>query len=311
MGQASSTAQVAAIQGATYMGCYTDLQGALNGQRALPEAYLSSDNMTPIKCATAMAAYTYWGLEYANECWGANAITTGSVLAPAADCNFACSGASTEQCGAGNRLNLYQNTPASQCASAVTVTAPGSTVTQNITMAAVTTSVTYTQNITMPASTTTTTITQPATTVTTTVTTTPTPLSYYVQLSTGGYFDRQSDSLTISSTPNTKFQFPAIGLVTASNATDPATGTNYGGLASLGFDGGSLVVACSLDAAGTDASSLSCSIPGYGGLQMCTVTQNGSTGSPRLFAVSSAGVQNFPGVSVSCTGFTLTAILAS
>jgi hypothetical protein len=40
-----------------------------------------------------------------------NAINTGSVLATSTDCSFICPGNQYEYCGAGNRLDMYQNNP--------------------------------------------------------------------------------------------------------------------------------------------------------------------------------------------------------
>lgn len=119
MGNTSSTVRAAGIPGANYVGCYTDLIGALNESRTLADAYLSSYDMSVEKCATTMHAYKYFGVEYANECFGANTIDPEAELKPASECDFECVGANSEACGAGYRINLYENT------APTTVLAPG------------------------------------------------------------------------------------------------------------------------------------------------------------------------------------------
>lgn len=152
MGITSSTARVAIIPGATYLGCYTDLIGASNVTRILPDAYVNSYDMSVEKCATIMSGYKYFGVEYANECFGANTLDPGAQLAPATDCNFECVGAMSDQCGAGYRINVYQAGSSSagvsdQCSLIVTSYISDSTVTlppATITKAASTITVTAT-----------------------------------------------------------------------------------------------------------------------------------------------------------------------
>ncbi|KEQ63603.1 WSC-domain-containing protein [Aureobasidium melanogenum CBS 110374] len=83
-------------------GCFID-----SSTRALSySAYSRSDN-TPYKCASTCQSlgYKYAGTEYGSECWCSNTAPTSS--AKATDCNMACSGDSTQTCGAGNRLSVY------------------------------------------------------------------------------------------------------------------------------------------------------------------------------------------------------------
>lgn len=84
-------------------GCRTEA----TGMRALSEATFASDDMTLEACEAFCSAYTYFGVEYARECYCGNSFNPGSVLAPASECSFTCSGDPSQYCGAGNRLSVY------------------------------------------------------------------------------------------------------------------------------------------------------------------------------------------------------------
>ncbi len=88
-----------------YLGCYTESVGV----RALSPGATAADTMTVESCYTYCSAlgYTYFGLEYARECYCGNAIATGATPAPAGDCSLVCMGNKYEYCGAGNRLTMY------------------------------------------------------------------------------------------------------------------------------------------------------------------------------------------------------------
>ncbi len=58
-------------------------------------------------CITAVGD-TLFGVEYSGECYCGNKLETGSVAAPAGDCNMPCPGDANKICGAGNRFSLYQ-----------------------------------------------------------------------------------------------------------------------------------------------------------------------------------------------------------
>lgn len=87
--------------------------------------------MTLESCAAFCSGYTYFGVEYARECYCGNSFGAGSVVAPATDCNFPCAGNSTEYCGAGNRLSVY-----AIGAAASSSTLPSGTATQTVTSTA-------------------------------------------------------------------------------------------------------------------------------------------------------------------------------
>ncbi|GAA5847516.1 hypothetical protein JCM3766R1_005338 [Sporobolomyces carnicolor] len=80
----------------TYQDCYADL---ING-RALPNG-LSTANKTVEACLNACASknYTYCGVEYHGECWGANKLGTGSVPLGAGSCGLVCNDNPLQYCG--------------------------------------------------------------------------------------------------------------------------------------------------------------------------------------------------------------------
>lgn len=90
----------------TRLGCYVDVP-----QRALTGAFKASHAMTVQMCADFCSAHQYFGLEYGRECYCGNTRDPASVVAPDAECSFACSGArgTSERCGAGMRLDLFVN----------------------------------------------------------------------------------------------------------------------------------------------------------------------------------------------------------
>ena len=88
----------------TFQGCWTEIAGG----RALTDARFDSATMTTQFCATSCAAYTYFGIQYGQECFCGNTINAASTLAPLGDCNFICPGNANQYCGAGNRMELYK-----------------------------------------------------------------------------------------------------------------------------------------------------------------------------------------------------------
>ncbi|TVY83801.1 putative fungistatic metabolite [Lachnellula suecica] len=89
----------------TYLNCYTEGEGV----RALGAASTSNYTTMTVEVCAAFCTPTYslFGLEYGGECWCANEIGNGAVVAPVTDCNFPCAGSANETCGAGNRLSVY------------------------------------------------------------------------------------------------------------------------------------------------------------------------------------------------------------
>lgn len=100
----------------TWYGCQTEATNT----RALNAATYADDAMTLESCATFCDEYTYFGTEYARECYCGNSFNAGSVSAPATDCIFICKGNSLELCGAGLRLSVYTKNGVSQSSSSST-----------------------------------------------------------------------------------------------------------------------------------------------------------------------------------------------
>lgn len=74
--------------------------------RVLRGAYQSADGtLTAELCASACAAYTYFGLEFGKECFCGNDYT-GSPASPA-DCAIRCEGNSAQLCGGRDRISVY------------------------------------------------------------------------------------------------------------------------------------------------------------------------------------------------------------
>ena len=90
----------AAPTGAQYLGCFVDA-----AERVFPDRIISEDDMTAAKCAANCEGYTYFGTQWGRECYCGN--TAPTEVAPASECNMACSGDATEVCGAGMRLSVY------------------------------------------------------------------------------------------------------------------------------------------------------------------------------------------------------------
>ena len=141
--------------------------------RALNAATFAADSMTLEACATYCAGYTYFGTEYARECYCGYSFNLGSASAPATDCSFTCMGNALEYCGAGLRLSVYaknsvlQSASLSSSSSSSSSSFPSSTSTSSIG------STTSSSSSTSSSSTTTST-----TSTSSTSTTSSTPLPY-------------------------------------------------------------------------------------------------------------------------------------
>ncbi|KAH0545374.1 hypothetical protein FGG08_000515 [Glutinoglossum americanum] len=78
------------------------------GVRALPNLF-ASDSMTIELCLSFAWNYKFAGVEYGRECWYGNTLNAGASVAPSqSSCNMACKGNTSEFCGAGSLLTLYQ-----------------------------------------------------------------------------------------------------------------------------------------------------------------------------------------------------------
>ncbi|MCJ1354543.1 MAG: hypothetical protein MMC33_004532 [Icmadophila ericetorum] len=92
------------LNGYNYQGCYTDATDS----RVLTGVSTSTGSMTWASCSAFCTGYNFFGVEYGSECYCGNAFVNPTSVAPATDCNMACTGNATEVCGAGARLNLFK-----------------------------------------------------------------------------------------------------------------------------------------------------------------------------------------------------------
>lgn len=110
------------VTGYNYLGCYSEGSAG----RALIDSATASDAMTVQACATFCNGSPYFGVEYSKECYCGATLQAGSTLQNANDCSMLCAGNSTQYCGAGNRLNIYQKATASSSSTPTPTPTPSS-----------------------------------------------------------------------------------------------------------------------------------------------------------------------------------------
>lgn len=86
-----------------YEGCFSDSPAA----RVLSGPSLEADDLTVEACSTYCNGTTYFGVEYARECYCGDILSLSAEERPESDCAFRCSGNKTQLCGGSSRLNLY------------------------------------------------------------------------------------------------------------------------------------------------------------------------------------------------------------
>ncbi|EON63806.1 hypothetical protein W97_03034 [Coniosporium apollinis CBS 100218] len=100
-----------------FIGCYAE-----TGAKTVASKALVTADMTVEKCAANCAQYTYFGIEYASECFCGNQLAASSKLTDSTQCSMTCSGSNSQYCGAGSRMQMYQVGAAGQSSSAPSVT---------------------------------------------------------------------------------------------------------------------------------------------------------------------------------------------
>lgn len=133
-----------AIGSYSYVGCYTEASSG----RALSSMATSGSSVDLDSCANFCKGYTYFGVEYADECYCGNALGAGSTSATETDCSMTCAHNSSEICGAGNRLTLYtliggvslSSTSTTPVSTASSTSTPVSTLISSMTLPASSTS---------------------------------------------------------------------------------------------------------------------------------------------------------------------------
>ncbi|KAI0175889.1 hypothetical protein GGR52DRAFT_334817 [Hypoxylon sp. FL1284] len=103
--RAAAPSQPSTIANYNWYGCQTEATNI----RALSLFTYADDAMTLDSCQTFCSGKgtTYFGVEYARECYCGDKLETGSAEAPASDCNMACAGEASEYCGGSDRLSVY------------------------------------------------------------------------------------------------------------------------------------------------------------------------------------------------------------
>ncbi|PVG04422.1 WSC-domain-containing protein [Serendipita vermifera] len=88
----------------TLEGCYTDSTSS----RALSGDYYRGDDVTPTQCASYCYSknFKYAGVEFGLECFCSQQLLNTNKVDDS-QCNQACSGDSSQVCGAADRLNVY------------------------------------------------------------------------------------------------------------------------------------------------------------------------------------------------------------
>ncbi|KAJ9132986.1 WSC-domain-containing protein [Pleurostoma richardsiae] len=87
------------------LGCYTE---ASSGRALTAKSYISAANMTALTCEAYCYGYKYFGIEYSEECYCGDSISTGSVLTDSSQCDMDCTGDEWQICGGSDRLNMYE-----------------------------------------------------------------------------------------------------------------------------------------------------------------------------------------------------------
>ncbi|RGP81502.1 fungistatic metabolite [Fusarium longipes] len=101
---------ITAVDGAAlWTGCYTD-GGA--GGRTLPSASFTGSSVSIDTCFAFCNKLNYplFGMEYGQECYCGYTPKTQATVVPDGECKTPCAGDSTQKCGAGNRISIWNNT---------------------------------------------------------------------------------------------------------------------------------------------------------------------------------------------------------
>ena len=198
--------QPATVGSFTSLGCYNDSVNA----RILQDAQPALGQATSLEtCAQKCAGYTYFGAEYAKECYCGNTLLNYAAPQAATDCNMPCVGNSTELCGGSSRMGLYQLAAGSSSSSSSSASSSTSSTTSssasNPTGVTTTSTTSSTSTITSTATTTTatTTTTSSSTTSSSSSSAAPVPSGF---TALGCYLDSvnaRSLGVTVSQNNNT------------------------------------------------------------------------------------------------------------
>ncbi|KAK3378034.1 WSC domain-containing protein [Podospora didyma] len=88
----------------SFLECHTDTVAA----RALNDKNTQSETMSAETCAEFCSGYTYFGLEYSQECFCGNTLLDGTTAATDGRCSMVCAGNPLQICGGPDGLSLYK-----------------------------------------------------------------------------------------------------------------------------------------------------------------------------------------------------------
>lgn len=90
-------------------GCYAEPG---DGSRTLNKSRTAAPDMTPESCFNICGTsnYLYAGLEYGDECWCGDGVSSAATLVDPSRCNVNCTGDATRTCGGREVLYLYNGT---------------------------------------------------------------------------------------------------------------------------------------------------------------------------------------------------------
>ncbi|KAK0636226.1 WSC domain-containing protein [Bombardia bombarda] len=108
--------------GFAFLECHSDLVAA----RTLTGKNTQSGTLTVEVCAAYCDGYTYFGLEYSQECFCGNTLLASSTAATDGRCNMVCSGNPLQLCGGPDGLSLYKKVSSSSSSSSSSSAAAGS-----------------------------------------------------------------------------------------------------------------------------------------------------------------------------------------
>ncbi|KAF7950917.1 uncharacterized protein EAE97_002469 [Botrytis byssoidea] len=169
-----------------YMGCYSEATTGRALSGLSPQS--PSTGFTIELCATACKGFTYFGMEYANECYCGNVFGVGSVnqtsRTPSINgCSMLCKGNTKEYCGGPGKLDAYMlNTAASSSSSMISTSTTIST-----TSSSATSSTSMTENTTLTSTSSLSSSTPPTILTTSTSSAIPTPTGPITVTNLTGY----------------------------------------------------------------------------------------------------------------------------
>ncbi|KAJ4290188.1 hypothetical protein N0V88_006697 [Collariella sp. IMI 366227] len=86
-----------------YAGCFTDK----GDQHSLTGKVTYDSSMTLEKCAAICSAYSYFGVEFASQCFCGTELEASAEERPQAECSLRCGGDYNNVCGDADRLNVF------------------------------------------------------------------------------------------------------------------------------------------------------------------------------------------------------------